>query len=122
MMTTKEIGNIGEDYTAQYLKLKGYKILDRNYTIRGGEIDIIAVKSKVLHIVEVKSRKPDPLTSVASALTHTKIYHIIRTTQHYIRNNDLECSEVFDVAIVEIDNGKVTDFQYYDRAFDASSR
>ena len=72
-MTTREIGNLGEKITEQYLKKKGYKILDRNYSnnfasgpIRG-EIDIIAKprrnvfdilrgkKDDTVHFIEVKT-------------------------------------------------------------------
>ena len=70
-MTRKEIGDLGEDFTARYLEERGCEILCRNFRIRGGEIDIIAKKGELLHIVEVKSRKPMPLTSVP--LTELKL-------------------------------------------------
>ncbi len=41
-MSTKIIGNYGEDLACAYLQKLGYKILERNYRIRGGEIDIVA--------------------------------------------------------------------------------
>lgn len=48
-------GNIGEDIACEYLIDKGFSIKERNYSKRWGEIDIIAVKDKILHFVEVKS-------------------------------------------------------------------
>ena len=56
MTDKKEIGNFGEDFTAKFLKKSGYKILERNYHSRYGEIDIIASKGAVLAFVEVKTR------------------------------------------------------------------
>jgi putative endonuclease len=51
-MNSKEIGNYGEKITAFYLEKKGYKIIGRNYCIRGGEIDIIAVKDDELPLLK----------------------------------------------------------------------
>lgn len=49
------IGKIGEELAVQYLKKHGYRILERNYRKKWGELDIVAQKGHVLHFVEVKS-------------------------------------------------------------------
>ncbi|GMG97154.1 YraN family protein [Tepidimicrobium xylanilyticum] len=49
-------GIIGETEAVNYLMSKGYKIMDRNYRTRIGEIDIVAVKSNILAFIEVKAR------------------------------------------------------------------
>lgn len=118
-MTNKEIGYIGEDFVERFLISKGCEILERNFTIRGGEIDIIAKKGELIHFVEVKSRKKAPLESGEKAITQAKIKHIVKTAQAYLNKFEIECNCVFDVAIVEIDNGKITDFKYIQRAFTA---
>lgn len=51
------LGNKGEDYAVKLLKKEHYKIIERNFTVRGGEIDIIASDSGTLVFVEVKMRK-----------------------------------------------------------------
>jgi len=51
----KNTGNLGEDITEKYLEKKGYKILERNYELFLGEIDILAEYKKALIIVEVKT-------------------------------------------------------------------
>ncbi|MFH1956324.1 MAG: YraN family protein [Patescibacteria group bacterium] len=51
----QEIGNLGEDLACEFLMKHGYKILDRNYRKKWGEIDIIAIKNNIIHFVEVKS-------------------------------------------------------------------
>lgn len=118
-MTTREIGNIGEDFTADFLIKKGCRILERNFTIRGGEIDIIAQKGSVIHFVEVKTRKPNPLSKGEEAITQSKISHILKAANVYIYRNNIELSCVFDVAIVTVDNGSVRGFDYIQRAFNA---
>lgn len=49
------IGQIGENCAATYLERHGYKVIDRNYRKKYGEIDIVATKQGILHFVEVKS-------------------------------------------------------------------
>ena len=48
-------GNLGEDIACQFLERQGYKIIERNYLRPWGEIDIIAEKENVVHVIEVKS-------------------------------------------------------------------
>ena len=56
-MKNKKTGNFGELLATLYLKLKGYEILERNFSVRGGEIDIIASKKNEISIIEVKTRR-----------------------------------------------------------------
>ncbi len=51
----QKIGKIGEDCACEYLEKNGYKVLDRNYSRKWGELDIVAKKDKKIHFVEVKS-------------------------------------------------------------------
>ena len=51
----QKIGEIGENVAAKFLMKHGFAILDRNYTKKWGEIDIVAEKDNLLHFVEVKS-------------------------------------------------------------------
>jgi len=57
MLTSNKFGLLSEIYAVIFLKLKLYKILERNYRNKLGEIDIIAYKNKTLIAVEVKARK-----------------------------------------------------------------
>ncbi len=52
---TQQTGEIGEDLACKKLTKLGFKVLERNYTKQGGEIDIVAKKDKNLHFIEVKS-------------------------------------------------------------------
>jgi putative endonuclease len=55
MAKHNEIGELGEKIVANRLENKGYKVLDRNYRKKWGEIDIVALKDKKLYFVEVKT-------------------------------------------------------------------
>ncbi|MFR0949697.1 MAG: YraN family protein [Ruminococcus callidus] len=62
-MKTTEIGRLGETAVCRQLEQQGYSIVRRNFCVRGGEIDIIAENGEYLAFVEVKTRKPNSLTS-----------------------------------------------------------
>ncbi len=49
------IGHLGEDITVRFFENRGFRVIERNYRKKWGEIDIIAEKDSVLHLVEVKS-------------------------------------------------------------------
>lgn len=57
----RKTGDIGEEYTCNYLKKHGFKILCRNYSCRVGEIDIVAADKTHILFVEVKTRHQNPL-------------------------------------------------------------
>lgn len=60
-MDTRKLGNFGEKIAENYLRNKGYQILDRNYFFRipgspkKGEIDVVAKKSDIISFIEVKT-------------------------------------------------------------------
>ena len=57
MGTKQLIGELGEDFVAKYLLSRNYEILDRNWRIREGEIDLVAISEHgVVVFVEVKTR------------------------------------------------------------------
>lgn len=84
-MTNKELGEIGEELAANYLMHSGYRLLHRNWRLKGGcEIDIVAFKDNALHFVEVKTRTTtfaDPL----QAVNMEKIRHVGRAALQYKR-------------------------------------
>jgi putative endonuclease len=55
MAKHNETGATGESIAAKYLENKGYSVIDRNYKRKWGELDIVAQKDGVIHIVEVKT-------------------------------------------------------------------
>lgn len=118
-MTSRDIGNIGEEYTASFLREKGCDILARNYCIRGGELDIVAQKGSLIHVVEVKTRKRGALSAGGEAITPKKISRIVKAANAFLTANDLDLSVVFDAAIVELEGEKVVKFEYIQRAFTA---
>lgn len=76
-------GNVGEDLAAGYLQKHGYKILERNFHARVGEIDIIALDGQTLVFVEVKTRWSRAYGGAIDSITYRKLQSIIKTAQYY---------------------------------------
>lgn len=92
----KNYGKRAEALSSWYLILHGYKILERNFHSRFGEIDIIAKKDGVTVFVEVKARSGKMLGTPAQAVDTYKQQKIIKTAYRYLlRCPDMECR--FDV-------------------------
>ena len=82
-MSRRDIGNNGEEAAANYLAAHGYAVLERNFTRRGGEIDLIAEKDGGTVFVEVKTRKNDRYGSAAEYVNGEKVKRIKRTALQY---------------------------------------
>ncbi len=83
-MSTKQTGNYGEELACEYLKKHGYKILERNYLIRGGEIDIVAQDGGYLVFVEVKARWSHEYGLPSESMTPWKIKAMLKTAKFYL--------------------------------------
>lgn len=110
-MDKDNIGHWGERKAANYLRLRGYRILEMNYRCRQGEIDIIASNRKFVVFVEVKLRKSAAFGEAKEFVTAAKQGRIITTAQIWLSQNETELQPRFDV--IEIyapdgEKGKIT--------------
>ena len=82
-------GNVGEKLAAKYLAGNHYKVIGRNYKIRNGEIDIIAIDTKenALVFVEVKTRTSDKFGTPLEAIHYFKLKALINAAQVYKNAN-----------------------------------
>ncbi len=83
-MNKRATGSKYEDLAAGFLVKKGYKIIKRNYRIRGGELDIAATKDGVLVICEVKYRSSGNFGDALEAVDHRKQLQISKVTMHFM--------------------------------------
>ena len=82
-------GDLGENAAVRFLRLRFYRILDRNYRAGGAEIDVVAKRGKTLVFVEVKTRRTSPETATrlsrpAAAVTRDKQEHIVRAAKIWL--------------------------------------
>lgn len=116
-MTNQEIGILGENAAADFLKEKGYAILERNYRVGHLEIDIIALKDGILVFVEVKTRAADYLIAPQEAVNNRKQNLIINAANGYIRRHKRTEEARLDVITVLHKNGKVTNVSHIENAY-----
>ena len=82
-MNNKDTGFLGENITAQYLTQNGFEILHRNWRYKHLEIDIIAFKDGILHIIEVKTRTDNQFGFPEQAITAKKMQFLKNAAVHY---------------------------------------
>lgn len=112
-------GEKGEIAVCEYLTQKGYRVLDKNYHSRYGEIDIVAVNDGTIIFIEVKTRKPSDISSGLWSITKSKQNKIIKTALVYLQNKSLDAAIRFDAAVVSCFNDNFN-IDYYENAFDAT--
>lgn len=86
----RKIGAKYEGMAAGYLEEHGYKILERNYHNKYGELDILAEKDSTLVVVEVKFRSSDSFGDPLEAVDRCKQNRIYRTTLFYYMEHGYE--------------------------------
>lgn len=118
---TQKIGELGEDIACKFLKKQGFSIIERNYTKKWGEIDIVAKREGKLHFIEVKSVSCEK--GWVSVIHETsgagdgyrpednmhglKAKRLARTIETYLLEKNLseDVSWQFDLATVYIEEG-----------------
>lgn len=102
----KQLGNSGEEAAGLHLQQNGYKIIQKNYRCKLGEIDIIAKDADYLVFIEVKSRKNTQYGTPSEAVNYFKQQKIKKVAQYYLMTKGIEPNVRFDVVeiIGEIKN------------------
>ncbi len=104
MYRKKVVGKAGEILAAIYLEEKGFRILERNFSTKFGELDIIAEKEGVLHYIEVKTRSSMDYGGPAEAVDEKKLRKMERVALIYrARNMPPQKRESMDVIGISID-------------------
>lgn len=84
-MLNKQSGDYGESIACKYLQNQGYQILEKNYRIRGGEIDIVGRDGGTLVFIEVKTRYSHEYGLPKESMTPWKIRVLLKTARFYIQ-------------------------------------
>ncbi|OGI63822.1 hypothetical protein A3A95_00020 [Candidatus Nomurabacteria bacterium RIFCSPLOWO2_01_FULL_39_18] len=109
----QKIGEIGENLAVKFLVKHGFSILDRNYTKKWGEIDIVAEKTNKLYFIEVKSVARDSIRDITNELSEHrpednmhpwKLKRLSRTIQTYLLSKKFDEKEwQVDLLVVFLD-------------------
>ena len=100
-MKTTELGKIGEEFAANLLELQGYRILERNFRCRMGEIDLIAEKDGEISFVEVKTRRSARFGMPAEAVGAEKQRRMRRTAEFYLKSHPKQ-QQTADFQVIEV--------------------
>lgn len=109
-VSTTSIGRQAEDAAAEYLKQKGYKILDQNWRTRWCEIDIVAQKGNCVSFVEAKYRKSDDFGGGLEYITTKKQKQMAFAAEFWVSSK--KWSSDYKLAAVEVTGPKfeITEF------------
>ncbi len=110
----KAIGQAGEEAAARYLEQQGYIILERNFRLRLGEVDIIARDGEYLVFVEVKTRRTKKFGSPFEAVDVRKQQQIAKVAAAYVQGQEIPVR--FDVVAVYL-NGQAVQVEVLKNAF-----
>lgn len=101
MYERHETGKIGENIAVSYLEKIGYKIIDRNFECKQGEIDIVALDNEEIVFIEVKTRASALYGLPKEAVNQTKKKHIYNSAEYYVFTHNLE-NDPIRIDVIEI--------------------
>ena len=114
-----DLGKKGEELAVSHLKSLGYKIVERNFRCRLGEIDIIAYHGKTLVFVEVRTRKSCQFGSPLSSVAYRKQKKLITLAKFYMKKHRLfDRVARFDVVGITLDKTGNASIELVQNAFE----
>ncbi len=108
MADHNDFGRAGEEIAVNFLKKKGYRILETNWTAGKNEIDIIAMDKDILVVVEVKSRHSSFAGEPETAVTRDKQKALVRAANAFLGKKGMDNEVRFDIVSILVVNGKET--------------
>ncbi len=115
----RKIGDVGENQAVMFLENIAYVILQQNFCIRGGEIDIIAKDGDVYVFVEVKTRHQGQFGTPEESISPAKLKFIQRSIFLYLKQKHLsEFDTDFRIDLIAIENSyNNQEIRHYKNAF-----
>lgn len=112
-------GRLSEDDAVRILESQGYRVLDRNFRVPMGEVDIVAADGETLCFVEVKARSSDAFGLPEEAVTSGKRSRIRRAAEAYLARLAGRAPACrFDVVAIDLDaEGRTARHRLYKDAF-----
>jgi len=119
------VGRLGEHEAVRTLKRKGYTVLERNFAVRQGEVDVIVFRDGTVAFVEVRTQTAPARIDPAATITRRKQRRVIKAARQYSTLRDLGRENVilrFDVVLVLLDDdGRPVNVEHIEDAFQATA-
>jgi putative endonuclease len=114
-----DLCQFGEDEACKFLRKQKLKIRDRNYSVRGGEIDIIAEDKNFVIFIEVKTRSDSKYAQPWENVRYKKIKNLKTAARQYIYEHKLQGREFrFDVVSIVLNDAVKPEIEWIRDAFD----
>lgn len=117
MAAHNELGQWGEEMAVEFLRGKGYAILERDWKSERRDLDIIAWDGEVLVFVEVKTRRNRMFADPEQAVNWQKIRHLRQAANHYVKYHRIDCDIRFDIITVTGTIGNTPEIEHIEDAF-----
>ncbi|VAX11959.1 hypothetical protein MNBD_GAMMA24-2484 [hydrothermal vent metagenome] len=106
--TTRAIGQETESLACRYLQAQGLRLLERNFSMPQGEIDLIMQEGQSLVFIEVRYRRNNNFGSGAETITRNKQRKLLATAARYLQRNPLRAEQParFDVVSIQMENNQ----------------
>lgn len=101
MYQKHKVGKIGEELAEKYIINKGYQIIEKNFSCKQGEIDIIAQDKDEIVIIEVKTRTQTKYGTPSESVNNQKQNHILRVAEYYIHFKNLQ-NRYIRIDVIEV--------------------
>ena len=112
------VGTLGEQAACSALEAKGYRVLHRNYRVRGGELDVVCERDGTLVFCEVKTRTSAVFGIGEEAVTFAKQRRLRRLALEYMQREGVRARGMrFDVIAVDVSDGVVSELRHLESAF-----
>lgn len=98
----RTLGNLGEDAVARWYAARGYDVVDRNWRVREGELDLVLRLGRTIVFCEVKTRRSDAFGTPFDAVTHAKQQRLRTLALRWLAEHGPRGPMRFDVAAVRV--------------------
>jgi putative endonuclease len=117
----KRLGRQGEVFAEVYLKSKGYQVIERNFRIRTGEVDLIAVEGKTICFIEVKTRRSLEKGDGLAAISQQKKHRISQAAQFFLQERGWDHKSArFDVLAIFVGSDSSLEYDLIQNAFEVT--
>jgi putative endonuclease len=111
VVAVEGVGGLGERIAADFLRLVGYTILERNRRCGRFEIDLIVRRGECLAFVEVKTRRSDRFGTACESVRPVKLMHMRRAARSFLEGFREQYDELrFDLVAIDLDAAEGTMF------------
>lgn len=116
MTEKQQRGALGEQAAVDYLRQKGFVIIERNWRMGRSEVDIIASRYDEIHFVEVKTRKFSSMTAPEEAITEQKMRAMRRAASAYLALHYSNLEPRFSLIAIDVIGDRVSSLRFVEDA------